>query len=107
MAMFFLSILNFYLEKIIATSILVTNETQYGVHGYDNEEPSMRAIFIANGPIFAKGKVFDSISVINLYSLFCSILDIKCDKTDGSIEPYAWNKMFAKPFRNNVRNTHK
>lgn len=67
----------------------------------------MHAIFIANGPIFARGKVFDSINVVNLYNLFCLILDIKCGKTDGINKAYAWNKMFAKPFRNNVRNAHK
>lgn len=80
--------------------ISVTVTTQYGVHGYDNDEPSMHAIFIANGPIFAKDKVFESINVIDLYSLFCSILDIKCGKTDGLTTPYTWNEMFTEQFRN-------
>lgn len=84
--------------------ISVTNTTQYGVHGYDNEDPSMHAMFIANGPIFAKGKIFQSINIINLYSLFCFIVDIKCSKTDGFTTPDTWNKMFTKEFRNKISN---
>lgn len=92
-----------YTMEIIELLFSVTNTTQYGVHGYDNVEPSMRAIFIANGPIFNKGKVFESINVIDLYSLFCLILDIKCGKTDGFITLYAWNEMFIKQFKNTIR----
>lgn len=40
-----------------------------GAHGYDNADPEMLAIFIANGPAFAKGEVlpvFDNVAVTAL-----------------------------------------
>lgn len=78
----------------------VTNETRYGIHGYDNEEPSMHAIFMAKGPLFAKGKTLKSVMMVDLYNLFCYILNIKCGATDGSTELDIWNELFAeKPIK--------
>jgi predicted AlkP superfamily pyrophosphatase or phosphodiesterase len=40
-----------------------------GMHGYDNDAPEMRALFIANGPAFAAGKrlaTFDNVAVAPL-----------------------------------------
>lgn len=77
-------------------NIAVTNESHYGVHGYDNEEPSMHAIFMAKGPLFAKGAKLKSVNMIDLYNLFCHILNIKCGHTDGSTKLDIWNELFAK-----------
>lgn len=49
----------------------------YGMHGYDNEEQQMNAIFMAKGPAFKarfKGTPCDS---VDLYYLFCKILKLK------------------------------
>lgn len=43
--------------------------TDRGAHGYDNDSPDMRALFIANGPAFAAGKrlpTFDNTDVAPL-----------------------------------------
>lgn len=73
----------------------VTNESKYGVHGYDNEEPTMNAIFMAKGSFFAKGKKLKSVNMINLYNLFCLVLDIKCKPNDGSSNIDTWKDLFA------------
>ncbi|XP_055309055.1 bis(5'-adenosyl)-triphosphatase enpp4-like [Sitodiplosis mosellana] len=65
-------------------NISITNKTKYGVHGYDNQDPNMHAIFMAKGPLFAKGKILKSVNMIDLYNLFCYILNIQCHQTDGA-----------------------
>ena len=43
--------------------------THRGAHGYDNDSPDMRALFIANGPSFAAGQrlpTFDNTDVAPL-----------------------------------------
>lgn len=74
----------------------VENTTKYGVHGYDNAESDMHAIFMAKGPIFSKGKTIKPVHMINLYHLFCYILEIKCNKTNGSNRLEIWNDLLAK-----------
>lgn len=74
----------------------VKNTTKYGVHGYDNAESDMHAIFMAKGPIFNKGKTIKPVQMINLYHLFCEILEIKCNKTNGSNRLEIWNDLLAK-----------
>lgn len=51
----------------------------------------MNAIFMAKGPIFPKGKVLESINIIDLYNLFCLILNIECRTTDGTTEFDIWD----------------
>lgn len=79
----------------VLLTISVTNESHYGVHGYDNAEPSMHALFMAKGPLFAKGAKLKSVNMIDLYNLFCHILNIECGPTDGSTELDIWNELFA------------
>lgn len=74
----------------------VTNETEYGIHGYDNEEPSMRAIFMAKGPSIAKGKRIAAVNNIDLYNLFCLILRIECERNDGSNDVNLWKDLLAR-----------
>lgn len=76
----------------------VTNTTKYGIHGYDNAESDMHAIFMAKGPIFNKGKTIKPVQMINLYSLFCNILEIKCKKTNGSNRLEMWNDLLTKQY---------
>lgn len=74
----------------------VKNTTKYGVHGYDNAENDMHAIFMAKGPIFNKGKTIKPVQMINLYNLFCYILEIKCNKTNGSNRLDIWNDLLTR-----------
>ncbi|CAB4386770.1 unnamed protein product [Rhizophagus irregularis] len=63
-----------------------------GVHGYDNQEPTMRSIFLANGPYFKDkkgiGKVVSPFIDIEVYNIMCNILGLKPalnNGTDGGI----------------------
>lgn len=55
----------------------------------------MHAIFMAKGPLFAKGKTLKPFNTVDLYNLFCSILHIKCKKNDGSERIEIWNDLFV------------
>lgn len=74
----------------------VTNQSKYGVHGYDNLEPNMHAIFMAKGPLFSKGKTLQSINMIDLYNIFCFVLNIECGHNDGSKKLDKYNDLFAR-----------
>jgi predicted AlkP superfamily pyrophosphatase or phosphodiesterase len=54
-----------------------------GGHGYDNELPSMRAIFVANGPAFKRGALIEPFENIQLYNLMSTILGLKPVLNDG------------------------
>lgn len=68
----------------------VTPTTKYGNHGYDNEEKSMHAIFIAIGPLFAQSKTLKPFNTVDLYNLFCVILKLKCAENKGSDGKDSW-----------------
>lgn len=51
----------------------------------------MRAIFMAKGPQFQKGIVSPVFSNVNLYQLFCRVLNIKCIQTSGLDRSDVWN----------------
>ena len=55
-----------------------------GGHGYDNQLPSMRAIFIAHGPGFKKGKVVAPFENIEVYNIMAKILGLKPAANDGN-----------------------
>ncbi len=57
-----------------------------GGHGYDNQLPSMRAIFIAHGEAIKKGKVVDAFENIQVYNIMCAILGLKPAPNDGNME---------------------
>lgn len=94
--------LRFYFISVLPT-------TKYGVHGYDNQEKSMHAIFMAKGPLFAKGKKLKPFNSVDLYNLFCAILDIKCKKNDGNDQMDIWSDLLenTKSSAQGSSNTHK
>ena len=59
------------------------NEGLKGGHGYDNELPSMRAIFIAAGPAFKRGVVIEPFENIQVYDVMAKILGLKPAPNDG------------------------
>lgn len=64
---------------------LVTPSTQFGVHGYDNDVPSMRPFFMARGPRFKtnyQGAV--RFRVVDLLNLFCNVLEISPTRNNGT-----------------------
>lgn len=49
----------------------------FGRHGYDNQVPSMQAVFLANGPRFQRGVEIPFLRNIDLYYLFARLLNIE------------------------------
>lgn len=72
----------------------VTANTEYGLHGYDNNVDSMRPLFMARGPSFRKAAVIDTeFQNIDLFSLFCRLLGIDAIAIDGDDPTHVWNGM--------------
>lgn len=65
----------------------------YGVHGYDNKDEDMQAIFMAKGPLIRSGQVLDSFENIDVYMLICTILQINCPPSEGDNRKETWNKL--------------
>ena len=57
-----------------------------GSHGYDNEVPEMRALFIGHGEDFKKGIVTKPFSNTDVYEIMCKILKLKPAENDGNAE---------------------
>lgn len=53
-----------------------------GSHGYDNNEESMRAIFIAHGPSFQQTET-GPVNMVDLYNVMTTILDLEPAANDG------------------------
>src|SRR5258708_22000357 len=66
-----------------------------GGHGYDNQLPSMRAIFIAHGEAFKKGKVVAPFENTQVYNIMTRILGLKPAVNDGNYE--ATKEVLARP----------
>jgi predicted AlkP superfamily pyrophosphatase or phosphodiesterase len=55
-----------------------------GGHGYDNRLASMRAIFIAHGDRFKKGRVVPPFENVQVYNIMARLLGLKPAPNDGS-----------------------
>ena len=54
-----------------------------GAHGYDPDLPSMRAVFLAQGPAFAAGRVLPPFDNTDVYPLLARLLGIAPQPNDG------------------------
>jgi predicted AlkP superfamily pyrophosphatase or phosphodiesterase len=54
-----------------------------GEHGYDNDDPKMRALFVAHGPDFRRGLVVPEFDNVDVYPLLTHLLHIKPQPNDG------------------------
>ena len=57
-----------------------------GTHGFDNQEPEMHALFVANGPDFKEGFRMGTFENIHIYELMAHLLRIPSAGTDGSLD---------------------
>src|SRR3954451_13206185 len=57
-----------------------------GMHGYPPDLPSMRALFLARGPAFARGAVVPPFQNIHVYDLIAHILRLTPAANDGSLD---------------------
>ncbi|KAI6915438.1 hypothetical protein KC355_g17950 [Hortaea werneckii] len=58
-----------------------------GLHGYDNQHPLMRAIFVARGPAFphTPGSLVEPFQNIEVYNIICDSLGLKPASNNGTI----------------------
>jgi predicted AlkP superfamily pyrophosphatase or phosphodiesterase len=60
-----------------------------GDHGYDNDDPNMRALFVANGPAFRRGLVVPEFDNVDVYPLLAHLLGIPPRPNDGDFAAVA------------------
>jgi predicted AlkP superfamily pyrophosphatase or phosphodiesterase len=56
-----------------------------GEHGFAPEDPSMRAVFVANGPSFRTRTVIPAFDNVDLYPLLVHLLRVRPAANDGSL----------------------
>ena len=61
--------------------------TTRGSHGYDPADPSMRALFIAQGPAFRQGVEIAPFDNVDVYPLLAKLVGIKPEASDGDMAP--------------------
>jgi predicted AlkP superfamily pyrophosphatase or phosphodiesterase len=57
-----------------------------GHHGYPPVVPSMRALFLARGPAFARNVVVEPFENVHVYALLAHILGLRPAATDGTLD---------------------
>lgn len=62
----------------------MTDEAEFGTHGYDNANQNMKPYFLAYGPKIKKNYVVAPFNTVDLLSLFCAILEISIPANNGS-----------------------
>lgn len=58
--------------------------TEIGIHGYDNKVPNMHPFFMARGPKIKKNYKITPFKTVDLFNLFCDILEIRPTKNNGT-----------------------
>jgi predicted AlkP superfamily pyrophosphatase or phosphodiesterase len=56
-----------------------------GEHGYDNDDPRMRALFVARGPSFKQHLTVPVFDNINVYALLAKLLGVTPLRNEGSL----------------------
>jgi len=65
------------------------HEKHRGEHGYDNDDPNMRALFVAHGPAFRHGLVVPEFDNVDIYPLLTLVLGIRAAPNDGDFSVVA------------------
>jgi predicted AlkP superfamily pyrophosphatase or phosphodiesterase len=60
-----------------------------GTHGYDNDAPEMRALFVASGPDFRAGVRLATFDNVDVYPLVARLIHVTPRPSDGTIAPFA------------------
>jgi predicted AlkP superfamily pyrophosphatase or phosphodiesterase len=58
-----------------------------GAHGYDPQDPTMRAVFVARGPAFKPGVVLPPFDNVDVYPLLTTVIGVEGDEGDGQLDP--------------------
>ncbi|KAG7213592.1 hypothetical protein KM043_002846 [Ampulex compressa] len=78
--------IDYYKEKF---NITVTNKTEFGLHGYDNEAEEMHPFFFARGPAFLPNCKLEPFNNTDLFPLFCKILNVDCPVVNGTLSHFS------------------
>ncbi|XP_050295199.1 ectonucleotide pyrophosphatase/phosphodiesterase family member 5-like [Anthonomus grandis grandis] len=65
----------------------LTNSSEFGVHGYDYTVKEMHPYFMAVGPKIRKSTKVDPFDTVDLFNIFCAILDLNPTPNNGSTNP--------------------
>lgn len=57
-----------------------------GEHGYDNDDPAMRAVFIAHGPAMKKHRILPPFDNVDVYPLLAHLLGLEPEPNDGNFD---------------------
>lgn len=63
-----------------------TTPMSRGEHGYDNLDPTMRALFVAHGPAFARGVTVAPFPNVDIYPLLMHLLGLEPLPNDGNLD---------------------
>ncbi|XP_031845101.1 bis(5'-adenosyl)-triphosphatase enpp4 isoform X2 [Nomia melanderi] len=77
-----LDTIEFYKKKF---NITVNSDSEFGLHGYDNEITEMHPFFFAKGPAFIPKCKLEPFHNTDLFPLFCKILDLECPVVNGTL----------------------
>jgi predicted AlkP superfamily pyrophosphatase or phosphodiesterase len=82
---------------MVSTAATEAKRTQplLGEHGYDNDEPKMRALFVAHGPSFKQHLTVPVFDNINVYALLTELSGVKPLPNEG--RPTATAEMLRAP----------
>lgn len=69
-----------------ATAARRGDHVSIGNHGYDNADPTMRALFIAHGPAFRQGITWPEFPNVDIYPLMTHLLGIPPAANDGNFD---------------------
>ncbi|MEO7936274.1 MAG: ectonucleotide pyrophosphatase/phosphodiesterase [Dokdonella sp.] len=67
-------------------SLAAKDHFSYGEHGYDIDDPGMRAIFIAHGPSLRKSVVLPPFDNVDVYPLLARLLGVEPEPNDGKFD---------------------
>ncbi|MET0229488.1 MAG: ectonucleotide pyrophosphatase/phosphodiesterase [Rhodanobacteraceae bacterium] len=73
---------------MVSTRESMKNRTHFslGEHGYDSDDPAMRALFVAHGPAFKPGVRVREFENVDVYPLLAHLLALPPRKVDGRYE---------------------
>jgi predicted AlkP superfamily pyrophosphatase or phosphodiesterase len=72
---------------MVGTAAMAAKQTHVplGEHGYDNEDPQMRALFVARGPAFKQHATVPVFDNIHVYALLAKLLGVTPRVNEGSL----------------------
>jgi len=71
---------------MVSTAAIESKRTQplLGEHGYDSEDPQMRAVFVAHGPSFKQHLTVPELDNVNVYVLLATLMGVQPLRNAGS-----------------------